>query len=338
MFESNPEIFNGKTILITGGTGSFGTRFTQYILNNSKPQKVIIFSRDEFKQFEMENAFRDHPSSQKLRFFLGDVRDIDRLNMAFKEVDIVVHAAALKQVVAAEYNPFEFIKTNVMGAQNIVTAAINNNVEKVLALSTDKAANPINFYGTTKLASDKLFISANNLSGQAKTIFSVVRYGNVVGSRGSVLPFFQNLIENGAKELPITDDKMTRFWITLKQGVEFVVSSLESMKGGELFVPKIPSMSIMDLAETLAPDMPTKIIGIRPGEKIHETMVTTDDARVTYDCGDRFVILPTHKLPRGAEEHYSKTAKNVPDEFSYSSDNNDWWLTKDELLAMIKEV
>lgn len=338
MFESNPEIFNGKTILITGGTGSFGMRFTQYILNNSKPQKVIIFSRDEFKQFEMDNALSDHPAHHKLRFFLGDVRDIDRLDMAFKEVDIVVHAAALKQVVAAEYNPFEFIKTNVMGAQNIVTAAINNNVEKVLALSTDKAANPINFYGTTKLASDKLFISANNLSGQAKTTFSVVRYGNVVGSRGSVLPFFQNLIEGGAKELPITDEKMTRFWITLKQGVEFVVSSLNEMKGGELFVPKIPSMNIMDLAQTLAPDMPTKIIGIRPGEKIHETMVTSDDARVTYDCGDRFVILPTYKLPRGIEEHYTKTAKSVPDEFSYSSDNNDWWLTKDELLTMIKEV
>lgn len=338
MFENNPEIFNGKVILVTGGTGSFGTRFTQYVLNNATPKKVIIFSRDEFKQFEMENKFKSHAQFSKMRFFLGDVRDIDRLNMAFKEVDIIIHAAALKQVVAAEYNPFEFIKTNVIGAENIVTAAINNNVEKVLALSTDKAANPINFYGTTKLASDKIFIAANNLSGSANTKFSVVRYGNVVGSRGSVLPFFQNLINQGVKELPITDERMTRFWITLKQGVNFVGSCIEIMKGGELFVPKIPSMSIMDLAKALAPNMPTNIVGIRPGEKIHETMVTEDDARVTYDMGDRYVILPTYKLPGGMEVHYKNNYPMVPDEFEYSSDNNDWWLDENELNTMIEEV
>ena len=338
MFENNPEIFNHKTILITGGTGSFGTRFTQYLLNKATPKKVIIFSRDEFKQFEMENKFKGHSQFAKMRFFLGDVRDIDRLNMAFKEVDIIVHAAALKQVVAAEYNPFEFIKTNVIGAQNIVTAAINNNVEMVLALSTDKAANPINFYGTTKLASDKIFIAANNLSGQASTKFSVVRYGNVVGSRGSVLPFFQKLIKDGATELPITDERMTRFWITLNQGVNFVVSCLETMKGGELFVPKIPSMSIVDLAQTLAPEIPTKIVGIRPGEKIHEAMVTTDDARVTYDMNDRYVILPTYKLPGDIDNYYQTNFTKVPDEFSYSSDSNDWWLDEKELKAMIEEV
>lgn len=338
MFENDPKIFNGKTILVTGGTGSFGTRFTQYVLNNATPKKVIIFSRDEFKQFEMENKFKEHKQFLKLRFFLGDVRDIDRLNMAFKEVDIIVHAAALKQVVAAEYNPFEFIKTNVIGAENIVSAAINNNVKKVLALSTDKAANPINFYGTTKLASDKIFIAANNLSGSSETKFSVVRYGNVVGSRGSVLPFFQNLINNGATKLPITDERMTRFWITLKQGVNFVGSCLETMKGGELFVPKIPSMSIMDLAKALAPNMPTNIVGIRPGEKIHEMMVTSDDARVTYDMDDRYVILPTYKLPGGMQDHYKSNYKKVPDNFSYTSDNNNWWLSEKELHKMIEEV
>ena len=338
MFSHNLDIFNGSTVLITGGTGSFGGKFTRYILDNSNPKKIIIFSRDEFKQYEMEQRFLDHPEFSKLRFFLGDVRDRDRLNMAFREVDYVVHAAALKQVVAAEYNPFEFIKTNVMGAENIVNAALSNGVKKVVALSTDKAANPINFYGTSKLASDKIFVAANSLSGNQDTLFSVVRYGNVMGSRGSVLPLFQRLINEGVKELPITDDRMTRFWITLQQGVEFVISSFEMMQGGELFVPKIPSMKIVDLAQALAPDMTHKIVGIRPGEKIHETMVTQDDARLTMEMDDRFMIMPVYKSSSDFCEHYKNIAKFVPEEFSYSSDNNSWWLDEGDLLEMIEEV
>ncbi len=338
MFSHNPKIFDSSTVLITGGTGSFGGKFARYILENANPKKVIIFSRDEFKQYEMEQRFLDHPSFSKLRFFLGDVRDRDRLNMAFREVDYVVHAAALKQVVAAEYNPFEFIKTNVIGAENIVNAALANGVKKVVALSTDKAANPINFYGTSKLASDKIFVAANSLSGNQDTTFSVVRYGNVMGSRGSVLPLFQRLISEGVKELPITDDRMTRFWITLTQGIEFVISSFEMMHGGELFVPKIPSMKVTDLAKVLAPDLPHKIIGIRPGEKIHETMVTADDARLTLEMDDRFIIMPVYKSKSDFCQNYKDVAKYVPEDFSYSSDNNTWWLNEAELLEMIEEV
>lgn len=338
MFDNNPKIFDKSVVLITGGTGSFGKRFTKYLLNNSNPTKIIIFSRDEFKQYQMEQEFSEHPSFSKLRFFLGDVRDLSRLNMAFREVDYVIHAAALKQVVAAEYNPFEFIKTNVIGAENIVNAALSNNIKKVIALSTDKAANPINFYGTSKLASDKIFIAANSLSGSYGAKFSVVRYGNVVGSRGSVLPLFEGLISQGVKELPITDERMTRFWITLKQGVDFVVSSMEMMKGGELFVPKIPSMKVTDLAKALAPDLPHKIIGIRPGEKLHETMVTQDDARLTLDLNDRYIIMPVYKSSSNLEDEYKDISKHVAENFSYSSDTNDKWIDKNDLLDMVKEV
>lgn len=337
MFSTDTKVFDNSVVLITGGTGSFGNKFTRFLLDNANPRKVIIFSRDEFKQYEMEQRFLNHPSFGKLRFFLGDVRDIDRLNMAFRDVDYVIHAAALKQVVAAEYNPFEFIKTNVIGAENIVNAALNNNVKKVLALSTDKAANPINFYGTSKLASDKIFIAGNNLSGNDGAIFSVVRYGNVVGSRGSVLPLFERLISEGVKEIPITDDRMTRFWITLKQGVDFVVSSLDMMQGGEIFVPKIPSMKVIDLAKALAPNINHKVIGIRPGEKIHETMVTIDDARLTIDLGDRLVIMPVHKSREVIECEYEGRGKFVAENFSYSSDNNDWWLDEAGLLEMVQE-
>lgn len=336
MFPNNPKIFDDAVVLITGGTGSFGGKFTSYLLDHANPRKVIIFSRDEFKQYEMEQRFQNHPSFSKLRFFLGDVRDIDRLNMAFRGVDFIVHAAALKQVVAAEYNPFEFIKTNVIGAENIVNAALNNNVKKVIALSTDKAANPINFYGTSKLASDKIFVAANSLSGSGNTTFSVVRYGNVMGSRGSVLPLFERLIAEGVKELPITDVRMTRFWITLQQGIDFVVSSLEMMAGGEIFVPKIPSMKVVDLAHALAPNLPHKVIGIRPGEKIHETMVTQDDARLTLEMKDRYVIMPVYKSRSTMEDYYKSIAKPVAEEFSYSSDSNDWWLTNEELMTMSK--
>lgn len=338
MFPSNPKFFDNATVLITGGTGSFGNKFTSYLLDHCRPKKIIIFSRDEFKQYLMEQFFQDHPSFNKLRFFLGDVRDVERLKMAFRGVDFVIHAAALKQVVAAEYNPFEFIKTNVMGAENIVTAALSNNVKSVIALSTDKAANPINFYGTSKLASDKIFVAANSLSGDNDTKFSVVRYGNVMGSRGSVLPLFQKLIEDKKTELPITDDRMTRFWITLEQGVNFVVSSMEMAQGGEIFIPKIPSMKVVDLARALAPNLQHKIIGIRPGEKIHETMVTQDDARLTLELEDRYIIMPVYEARGNLYDNYKAISKPVAEDFSYSSDNNDWWLSGDQLLGMIDKI
>ena len=336
MFSNDPQIFDDAVVLITGGTGSFGNKFTQFLLDSANPKKIIIFSRDEFKQYQMEQKFQDHPCFDKLRFFLGDVRDRDRLQMAFRNVDYVIHAAALKQVVAAEYNPFEFIKTNVIGAENIVNAALNTGVKKVIALSTDKAANPINFYGTSKLASDKIFVAANCLSGNQGTTFSVVRYGNVMGSRGSVLPLFERLIAEGTTELPITDERMTRFWITLQQGIDFVISSLEMMVGGEIFVPKIPSMKVVDLAHALAPDLPHKIIGIRPGEKIHETMVTQDDARLTLALDDRYIIMPVYKSSSIFCDTYKNIAKPVDENFSYSSDNNDWWLSDAELLDMVQ--
>jgi len=327
---------DGKVILVTGGTGSFGRRFVETVLSQASPRKLIVYSRDELKQSEMQMDLAERFGPEKLsvmRFFLGDVRDRERMILAMRGVDIVIHAAALKQVPAAEYNPSECIHTNVLGAENVVWACLTNRVRQVVALSTDKACNPINLYGATKLASDKTFVAANNLSGDIGTRFSVVRYGNVVGSRGSVAPLFQRLIGRGATELPITDPRMTRFWITLTEGVEFVLSSLTLMRGGEIFVPKIPSMKVVDLAAALAPDLPTKVVGIRPGEKLHEIMISTDDARQTVDLGDRYAIEP-------AFVEYSRKAFEGPrpaEDFCYASDTNDEWLSGKALLAVLDE-
>jgi UDP-N-acetylglucosamine 4,6-dehydratase len=327
---------DGKVILVTGGTGSFGRRFVETVLASASPRKLIIYSRDELKQSEMQMDLAERFGPEKralLRFFLGDVRDRERLILAFRGVDLVIHAAALKQVPAAEYNPSECIHTNVLGAENVVWACLANRVRQVIALSTDKACNPINLYGATKLASDKTFVAANNLSGDIGTRFSVVRYGNVVGSRGSVAPLFQRLIGRGATELPITDPRMTRFWITLGEGVDFVLSSLSTMHGGEIFVPKIPSMKVVDLAAALAPDLPIKVVGIRPGEKLHEIMISTDDARTTVDLGDRYAIEP-------AFVEYSRTPLEGPrpaETFCYASDTNDEWLSGEALLAVMDE-
>ena len=282
-------MFTGKNIFITGGTGSFGKKYTEILLKQYKPNKIIIYSRDELKQFEMHQCF---PQSC-MRYFIGDVRDNERLKQAMRGVDYVIHAAALKQIPASEYNPMECVKTNIHGAENVITASLANSVKKVIALSTDKAANPINLYGATKLVSDKLFVAANNVAGGHCTKFAVVRYGNVVGSRGSVVPFFERLIRQKFKELPITHEKMTRFWITLKQGVEFVLKNFERMEGGEIFVPKIPSVRIMDLAKAMAPHLAIKIIGIRPGEKLHEIMCPSDDSHLTYEFSDHYVIKPS---------------------------------------------
>lgn len=337
-FAFNNLDFNDKSILITGGTGSFGSACTRFILDNFAPRRLIIYSRDEAKQFDMAIDFADATDASgtsPLRFFIGDVRDAERLKLAMEDVDIVIHAAALKHVPVAEYNPMECIRTNVNGAENVVMAALASNVEKVIALSTDKAASPINLYGASKLASDKIFVAANNLAGKRPTRFAVVRYGNVLGSRGSVLPFFQGLIEKGAKSLPITDPRMTRFWITLEQGVSFVLSSFAMMKGGEIFVPKIPSMKVIDLAAALAPELPTKVIGIRPGEKLHEVLVTEDEARATVMLGDRYIVEPTLEFwSRDA----SKTlgAEPVEEEFQYKSDSNDDWLTPERLAELLK--
>ncbi len=315
---------NDKAIMVTGGTGSFGKKFVATVLERYSPKRLIIYSRDELKQYEMEQMFPEnkHPS---IRFFIGDVRDRDRLMMAMREVDIVIHAAAMKHVPAAEYNPTECIRTNIGGAENVVRAALDCGVERVIALSTDKAANPINLYGASKLASDKVFISANNMSGSIGTRFSVVRYGNVMGSRGSVVPFFQKLIDEGAQTLPITDVRMTRFWITLQQGVDFVLSSLEMMRGGEVFVPRIPSMKITDIAEAMAPGTPHDIVGIRPGEKLHEVMVPVDDGRKTLKLDDRYIIEPAFAF-WNREPYQNGGATPVPEEFCYSSDMNDEWL------------
>jgi UDP-N-acetylglucosamine 4,6-dehydratase len=324
-------MLNDKIILITGGTGSLGKKITEIVLARHKPRKLIIFSRDELKQFEMRQQFSGE-RYECIRYFIGDVRDRERLYRAFDGVDIVVHAAALKQVPAAEYNPSEAVKTNVLGAMNVIDAAIDCNVRKVIALSTDKAANPINLYGATKLCSDKLFVAANNYSGHHGTRFSIVRYGNVVGSRGSVIPFFLKMRETGV--LPITDERMTRFWITLEQGVDFVLASLERMRGGEVFVPKIPSMRVTDLARAVAPECQIKIVGIRPGEKLHEVMVPEDDAHHTLEYDDHFAILPT--FHEWSVEAYSAEngGKLCPDGFRYSSDTNTRWLTTEELRTM----
>jgi len=324
-------MLNNKTVLITGGTGSFGVQLTRTIVNLFQPRKLIIFSRDELKQFEMRSEFPDTPGST-IRYFIGDVRDKSRLHRALDGVDIVVHAAALKQVPAAEYNPIEAIRTNIEGAINVIDSAIDRNVEKVIALSTDKAANPINLYGATKLCSDKLFVAANSYSGSHKTIFSVVRYGNVVGSRGSVIPFFNKIKKTG--KIPITDKRMTRFFITLEQGVKFVLNSLDIMQGGEIFVPKIPSMKIIDLAKTIAPDCEYEIVGIRPGEKLHEIMVPEDDARRTLEFDEYFIIEPSHDFWSERSENHS-SGKSCPDGFQYSSDKNNLWLQPQELSEML---
>ena len=326
-------MFNNKNILITGGTGSFGKKYTEIILSKYKPNKIIIFSRDELKQYEMAQSFND----PCMRYFIGDVRDGKRLEEAMQDVDFVIHAAALKHVPVAEYNPMECIKTNIDGAQNVIDAAIKNEVEKVIALSTDKASSPINLYGATKLASDKLFVAANNMVGKRKTRFAVVRYGNVVGSRGSVVPFFKKLIDEGASELPITDEQMTRFLITLEDGVKFVLNDFERMHGGEIFIPKIPSMKMTELAKSIAPKLPHKIIGIRPGEKMHEVMITADDRVVEFES--YYVITPTIQFNHIVD--YNRNAlgedgKDIGIGFEYNSLNNTQWLTNDEFLEMEK--
>lgn len=329
-------MLNGKTILITGGTGSFGRKFTEIVFSRFTPKKVIIFSRDEFKQFQMSKIFPE--TRYPIRFFIGDIRDKDRLYRAFENVDIVIHAAALKQVPIAEYNPFEAVKTNILGAENIINAAIDKGVKKVIALSTDKAVSPINLYGATKLVMERLFIAGNVYAGGKETSFSVVRYGNVVGSRGSVIPFFLKLLKEGKREFPITDERMTRFWITLEQGVNLVLEAIKMSIGGEVFVPKIPSMKIVDLVKAICPECRFKIIGIRPGEKIHETLISEEEGRKTKIINSKiFVILPQFEWKTALFEKY-KDLPSVPEGFVYRSDKNDWWLTVDELKEMIKGV
>jgi UDP-N-acetylglucosamine 4,6-dehydratase len=327
-------MLNNKSILITGGTGSFGKKFISRIFKQYKPKDVIVYSRDELKQFEMRELF----STEKLpiKYFIGDVRDRDRLCRVAYGMDYIVHAAALKQVPTAEFNPFETVKTNILGAQNIIEAALENDVKKVVALSTDKACNPINLYGATKLASDKMFAAANHWQGSHHTTFAVVRYGNVVGSRGSVIPFFLKKKEEGV--LPITDERMTRFWITLDQSVQFVLDSLKRMKGGELFVPKIPSMNIVDLAKAIVPEAKIEIIGIRPGEKIHEVMISSDDAINTLEFDTYFVIQPSHPWWDNLEYIKINDGRPVDESFTYSSGNNSKWLTVEELKKMIDNL
>ncbi len=327
-------MLNNKTILITGGTGSFGKCFTKYVLTHYEPKKIIIYSRDEFKQFLMQNEFKEY--KDKLRFFIGDVRDVERLKRALNGVDYIIHAAALKQVPACEYNPNEAIKTNIHGAMNVIEAALDCGVSKVVALSTDKAVNPVNLYGGTKLVSDKLFIAANAYAGESDLNFSIVRYGNVAGSRGSVIPFFQNIIDNGGKELPITDYRMTRFWISLTQGVELVIKALAEAKGGETFISKIPSFKITDLAQAMLPGCQMPEVGIREGEKLHEIMVTTEDSMTTYEYDKHFIVYPqmvfsTKRMPQ-------PTGKKVPEGFSYSSGNNTEWLTVEQIQELLKKL
>jgi UDP-N-acetylglucosamine 4,6-dehydratase len=331
-FDSPLIDLDDASVLVTGGTGSFGRAFVRCVLDRYKPRKIIVFSRDEMKQADMAQEFNPK-QFPVMRYFLGDVRDADRLEMAMRDVDYVIHAAAMKSVPAAEYNPFECIHTNVMGAENIVRSALRTNVKKVIALSTDKAANPINIYGASKLASDKTFIAANSLAGEDGSRFAIVRYGNVLGSRGSVVPLFQRLIGGGATALPITDTRMTRFWITLDQGVNFVLSSLELMTFGEIFVPKLPSMKITALALAMAPDLGHENVGIRPGEKLHEVLITEDDSRMTYELADRYVIAPAFLqwggLSQGGE------LQSVAEGFRYTSDGNAEWMDADDLRRML---
>jgi UDP-N-acetylglucosamine 4,6-dehydratase len=323
-------ILSGSSILVTGATGSFGKAFLRYALDNLDPARIVVFSRDELKQYEVRQMFGDDP---RLRFFIGDIRDRDRLARAMHGVDYVVHAAALKQVDTAEYNPSEYVATNINGSQNVIDACINAGVQKVVALSTDKASSPINLYGATKLVADKLFIAGNHYAATHPTRFSVVRYGNVMGSRGSVVPLFRQLNAEG-KSLPVTDKRMTRFWITLPAAVQFVVDSFDKMQGGELFVPRIPSMRILDLIEAVAPDAPTHEMGMRPGEKLHEEMISSDDSRRTLRFPDRYVVQPVvaswgYKTPAGGEL--------VADGFNYRSDNNDLWLEVEEMRSLLEE-
>lgn len=327
-------MLDNKTILITGGTGSFGKCFTKYVLTHYNPKKIIIYSRDEFKQFIMQGEFREY--ADKLRFFIGDVRDKERLTRAFEGVDYVIHAAALKQVPACEYNPNEAIKTNIHGAQNVIDAALDTNVKKVVALSTDKAVNPVNLYGGTKLVSDKLFIAANAYAGNKDINFSIVRYGNVAGSRGSVIPKFYDMIKKGCTELTITDYRMTRFWISLTQGVELVIKALEEATGGETFISKIPSFKIADLAEAMLPGCKTKEIGIYPGEKLHEIMVTVEDSATTYEYDKHFIVYP--QVTWNDKQKINLSGKKVKEGFSYSSDNNTQWLTVEEIRELLKGV
>ena len=333
-FDKNQINLNGKSILITGGTGSFGQAFVRKVISTYGVSRCIVFSRDELKQYEMAQEF-PVVTGGPIRFFIGDVRDAARLELAMRGVDYVVHAAALKHVQTAEYNPFEAAKTNINGAENVVTAAIRAGVKKVIALSTDKACNPINLYGATKLAADKIFIAANNLSGAGGCSFSVVRYGNVIGSRGSVIPLFQKLIKEKVTELPITDFRMTRFWITLDQGINFVLSCLKIMQGGEIFVPKIPSMRITELAQSMAPDLLQREIGIRAGEKLHELMISEDDARTTVEFSDRYAILtPFLNLIMADYENFG--VKAVSKEFKYASDSNDDWLSQESFKSLVE--
>ncbi|RDU54798.1 UDP-N-acetylglucosamine 4,6-dehydratase (inverting) [Helicobacter sp. MIT 00-7814] len=330
-------VIDNKNILITGGTGSFGKKFIQTILEKHNPKKVVVYSRDELKQYEMAQSFTD----KRMRFFIGDVRDAKRLEVALNGIDICIHAAALKHVPIAEYNPMECIKTNIDGASNVINAALKNNVRFIIALSTDKAANPINLYGATKLCSDKQFIAANNIKGAQDCKFSVVRYGNVLGSRGSVIPFFKKLVESGADELPITDEKMSRFFITLDSGVEFVLDSLERMHGGEIFVPKIPSMYIKDLAHAIAPNARLKTIGIRPGEKLHEVMIPKDDSRLCVEFESFYTLMPTINFQTPID--YTLTRNNlrgnlVGEEFEYASNTNSQWLDSAQLQEFLKNL
>lgn len=334
-------MLNGKTILITGGTGSFGQLFTRRILNEYDPKKIIIYSRDEYKQYVMRDRFIADFGfdvvKQKIRFFIGDVRDRDRLYRAFDGVDVVIHAAALKHVTVAEYNPIEAVRTNVDGAANIIDAAIDRGVERVVALSTDKAVNPVNLYGGTKLVSDKLFVSGNAYAGGKKTTFSVVRYGNVTGSRGSVVPFFARLVNEGATELPITDMRMTRFWITLDEGVDLVFHALDNAKGGEIYVSKIPSYKVIDLAAAMDEEAELKEIGIREGEKLHEVMITAEDSRLTYDYGDHFIIYP-HFEWWNHEKHFTPGGTPVTPGFRFASENNEHWLSVDDMRERLKSI
>lgn len=328
-------MLNNKTILVTGGTGSFGNEFTRYVLENYDPKKVIIYSRDEYKQFVMRNSFREY--DDKLRYFIGDVRDEARLRRALSGVDYIVHAAALKQVPACEYNPMEAVKTNIDGAMNVVNAALDCGVQKVVALSTDKAVNPVNLYGGTKLVSDKLFIAANAYRGESGTIFSVVRYGNVAGSRGSVIPFFHKLIEDGAAELPITDFRMTRFWISLYEGIQLVIKALNDSKGGETFISKIPSFKVTDLATAMAPGLKQVEVGIREGEKLHECMVPAADSMTTYEYEKNFIIYP-HMEWCNLDEAVMPGGKKVETGFVYDSGTNTEWLSVDELRKLVSEM
>ncbi len=326
-------MFRDKVVLVTGGTGSFGKKFTEVVLRDYHPKKLIIFSRDELKQHEMRVAGFDHPA---LRYFIGDVRDVDRLRRALNGVDIVIHAAALKQVPACEYNPIEAVLTNIVGARNVIDAALDRGVKQVIALSTDKAVNPINLYGATKLVAEKLFVQANSYSGSGPTRFSCVRYGNVVGSRGSVIPLFLRQKKSG--KITVTDARMTRFWITLEQGVAFVLNSLAQMEGGEIFVPKIPSMRLMDLAKAIAPDCEMEIVGIRPGEKLHEVLLSEDGARNALEYADYFVILPAyHGWDQNAYQRRNG-GKACPEGFRYGSDTNSQWLTADQLREMVAHL